>query len=183
MTQTLAPLNLTPLARALVYLFLDFDGVLHPFFPISDWPTADNQKFAFVPRLESVLREHPYVRVVITSSWRERRTMDDLRFVFSEDIQKLIIDKTPVLRDSELPRGRGARQMEVERWLKDNNLSDALWVAADDDDSLYLPGAPLVVCHDRIGDREVQELGLALTDPVGYAAAALARVKKPASGL
>lgn len=168
-------LKLTPLARAIVYLFLDFDGVLHPVFPMADWDTADNQLFAFVPRLESLLRAHPNVRVVISSSWRERRAMDVLREPFSEDIRERIIDKTPVLPAAERPHGRGVRQLEVERWLKHNGLSDALWVAVDDDDMLYLPGAPLVVAHDRIGDQEVRELCLALADPAGYAAARAAK--------
>lgn len=59
-------------------LFLDFDGVLHPFFPRRDRSDEENQLFGYLPRLEVVLREFPGWKVVITSSWRENRPWENV---------------------------------------------------------------------------------------------------------
>ena len=45
-----------------VYVFLDFDGVTHP------WSQAED--FRCLPVLEAVLRDYPETRVVISSDWR-----------------------------------------------------------------------------------------------------------------
>lgn len=49
-------------------LFLDFDGVLHPFFPRSDRTDEENQLFEYLSRLEKVLRDYPICRIVISRS-------------------------------------------------------------------------------------------------------------------
>jgi hypothetical protein len=162
-------LNHTPIAREQIYLFLDFDGVLHPLFPRADFTDAENQHFAFVPRLEQLLRAHPHVLVVISSTWRVRRDLDTLREPFSPDIRRRIVGKTPVLVDRSDGRERGHRQKEVERWLAEYAAPGAPWVALDDDDRLYREDAPLVVAHDRVGPRETRLLCMALADPIGYA--------------
>lgn len=45
-------------------LFLDFDGVLHPY------PCKPEQAFSAAPRLLAVLDDFPHVDVVVSSSWR-----------------------------------------------------------------------------------------------------------------
>lgn len=50
---------------------LDFDGVLHPFFPRPDRSDEENQLFSYLPRLEAVLQEFGDWQIVIASSWRD----------------------------------------------------------------------------------------------------------------
>jgi hypothetical protein len=50
-------------------LFLDFDGVLHPFFPKRELLDEENQLFSYLPRLERVLRDRDVDRHPNTSSW------------------------------------------------------------------------------------------------------------------
>ena len=74
-------------------LFLDFDGVLHP--EGEGHLPNDGTDFCFLPRLEELLREFPHVRIVISSSWRERLAYPTLLKPFSEDIRARIIGTTP----------------------------------------------------------------------------------------
>ena len=139
-----------------VILFLDFDGVLHPFFPRSDRSDEENQLFAYLPRLEKVLRDHPVCRIVISSSWRENRPWEMVIGAFSPDIVPRIIGATPVLRVKEPPYPSHPRLEEIARFLDANGHSNAQWVALDDDPGLYPPGcANLILCED--GFREAEE--------------------------
>ena len=73
-------------------LFLDFDGVLHP-------EQLGEDEFCRAPILWEVLRECVHVKVVISSSWREIYTLDELvEFVTrggGEDLANRIIGATP----------------------------------------------------------------------------------------
>lgn len=60
-------------------LFLDFDGVLHP------EHCHESKHFCCLPFLEGVLREIPDCELVITSTWRLHKPLDDLRSYFSSD--------------------------------------------------------------------------------------------------
>ena len=51
-------------------LMLDIDGVLHP---------GQSGTLIYLPLLETWLRAHPDVDVVISSNWRETHTLDELR--------------------------------------------------------------------------------------------------------
>lgn len=48
-------------AKEEMLLFLDFEGVLHPFSGLSDRPATASEPFVHLARLESVLRAHPHV--------------------------------------------------------------------------------------------------------------------------
>lgn len=140
-------------------LFLDFDGVLHPFARLPDRPATESEPFVYLARLESVLREHPHVCIVIASDWRKYDSLTELRRFFSEDVRFRIagvigIDPT----DHEL----GNRQRLVERYLADNGIQSAAWVALDDDAGNYLAGAPLVLCNDGFFEAEERALRVAL---------------------
>lgn len=139
-----------------IIVFLDIDGVLHPYAP---WPHDElvrAQYFRHLPRLEAVLRDFPEVRVVIASDWRLHHTLDALRRFFSEDIRERVCGTTATHR---LPgNGLGDRQRQVEQYLRDHDLTDVWWVAIDDTPTNYLPGAHLVLCKDLFGEREEGEL-------------------------
>lgn len=132
-------------------LFLDFDGVLHPD------PCVDvDLLFCHLPRLESVLRDFPVVQVVISSTWRATRTLDDLRAYFSPDIAVRIIGVTPNWRDlPDLLDTIGhtyVRQVEIEGWLRASGWSWEQWAAIDDKAYWFRPFLPnLVRCDSRFG--------------------------------
>lgn len=117
-------------------VFLDFDGVLH-----SD-PCYDNAKyFIFLPRLESVLREFTDVRIVISSTWREKHSLSELKKYFSPDIAELILGVTPRWQDiSEIVAVIGyQRHAEIEAWIRQSSVPWERWVAIDDKPYLFKP--------------------------------------------
>ncbi len=106
-------------------LFLDIDGVLHP-----DPPQPD-QRLRSLPRLVEILRDHPQVEVVISSLWREKLSLDQLRELFPTDLRERIIDVTPIAEriDGWLP---ARREGEILEWLEASGRSDEPWLAIDD---------------------------------------------------
>ena len=52
-------------------IFLDFDGVLHP-------RISPDKLFVHVDRLSHVLKDHPDVKIVVSSSWRASHTIKQL---------------------------------------------------------------------------------------------------------
>jgi hypothetical protein len=110
-------------------LFLDFDGVLHPEL------ASYEQLFCHVPRLEAVLRDFPEVEVVISSSWREHSTLDELRARFSPDIAARMVGMTPVLARE--TRSGPRREREILAWLQSSGRTDEKWLALDDTEWLF----------------------------------------------
>jgi hypothetical protein len=151
------------------WLFLDFDGVTHPYFPRADLTDAQNQYFSALPIIEAVLRRHPEVGVVIASSWRHVKPLPELIAVFSPDLHERIVGITP---DVPPPSGHGeegSRQKEVEAWLLANGQHGAPWVGVDDVIWLYEPGASVVRVPDLFSEKEAALLDAALTDPAEHA--------------
>lgn len=106
-------------------LFLDFDGVLHPY---------QSGSFIHLGKLEMILRNYPFVNVVISSSWRESSDMEYLRSQFSEDIRERVIDCTPVLGyEAAYPR-----EKEILGFVAKHEVTH--WIALDDDSSLFSNG-------------------------------------------
>lgn len=135
-------------------IFLDFDGVLHPqnpFIPLGELA------FCHLPRFENVVRDYPSIKIVISSTWRENRTLDQLRSLFSPDIAPRIIGATPITpyigryqssrREGEIMDWLAAAKRESEHWLA---LDDAAWQFAP-------PRNHLIVCQSHIGFNEVCE--------------------------
>ena len=152
-----------------VVLFLDFDGVLHHFFPVAGAPDADNRHFAFVPAFEAAVRACPCeVDIVIASTWRVKYPLEAMRAYFSPDIAARIIGITPRVGSG---MGPGGRLAEVRAWLEANGRQDDPWVAIDDFSEIYEgdPSVALVHCHDCFAEREAGLLLQAVCDPEGYA--------------
>ncbi len=61
-------------------LFLDFDGVLHPY-DVVDAVDANvrAERFCWLPLLTQTLAPHPAVRIVVTSDWRYFSDADRMR--------------------------------------------------------------------------------------------------------
>ncbi len=105
-------------------VFLDIDGVLHPLRPASVMVAP----FALLPQLDAWLRTHPAVEVVFSSSWRLEYPLDQLREMFSEDLQPRVVGATPDLGSF----GIGHRGREVQAWLAQSGAPARPWRAIDD---------------------------------------------------
>jgi hypothetical protein len=110
-------------------LFLDFDGVLHPMH--EHRPTPIEDCFCHLPLFESVLRESSGTRIVISSTWRLKFDLDQLRSHFSNDIAARIFDVTP-LYPLDAPPLVTQREWEIMQWLRMNAQADVRWAALDD---------------------------------------------------
>ncbi len=145
-------------------LFLDFDGVLHP-----DPCYDQGKQFCFLKRLECVLLEFPDVEIVISSTWRENRSIEMLRGFFIPEIQQRIVGVTPNWHDhEELFDVIGyRRQTEIEAWIRAYGKPWLNWVAIDDKGFLFRPFLPnLVQTRPETGFDEIaeQQLRIHLVD-------------------
>ena len=103
-------------------LFLDFDGVTH------SEPYAPEAAFTQLPLIESVVRERVHVAIVVSSSWRESRSLDELRDFFAPDIQPRVVGVTPDLWDPALAPAY-VRERECLAWLAANRPAGTRWLA------------------------------------------------------
>lgn len=116
-------------------IFLDFDGVLHP-------RISPDKLFVHVDRLSHVLKDHPDVKIVVSSSWRAAHAIKQLCH-FLGPLKSRVVDVTEQIRGA-------TRQAEVEAWLAEKE--DVSWVAIDDDPRLFQPDCDwLLVTHHKTG--------------------------------
>lgn len=119
-------------------LMLDFDGVLHP-----DSCPDSALLYGRLPLIEEILREVRSVKIVITRTWRERRSLDQLSKIFSPDIAPRVIGATPSWRNHpELAASIGPtyiRSIEIEAWLRSCGQPWLAWIALDDKPYLFRP--------------------------------------------
>jgi len=111
-------LNASASAGASAALFLDFDGVLHP----SHCSPGDF--LCHLPRLLEALGQ-ANVDIVICSSWRFQRSFEELRALFSPDIQRNIVGVTGAAFI-----GRHARWYEIQSYVKAHRITN--WRVLDD---------------------------------------------------
>lgn len=71
-------------------VFVDFDGVLHPY----GCPEAVH--FCRLELFEGWLRRRPQVDVVISSTWRETRSVAEWTLFFADDLKQRVIGVTPL---------------------------------------------------------------------------------------
>ena len=146
-------------------LFLDFDGVTHPQFPRDDLTDEENKDFSFAPRLEAVLRDFPDVKVVISSAWRQRHTLAQLRGFFAPDIAERIVGVTPVEQTNPAYKPfpvRGIRSREARAWLNETGQPNTKWIALEDNGWNWLATDPVILCDDGFHEAEEAALRAAL---------------------
>lgn len=111
-------------------LFLDFDGVLHPF-PMR----PSHKEFSAITPLWKILENLPELSVVISSTWRERYSFSELIALLSahggEGFSKRFVGVTPIL-ESTSDYVPGIRQREIEAWLANNVPENTPYVILDD---------------------------------------------------
>lgn len=150
-------------------IFLDIDGVLNHelYYRSDDYPKGDegiNWDILQISRksieLLNKLVEDTGAKVVISSSWRKNRTVDELKLLFNKcGFIGEIIDKTPVLffgnNDYKYSVPRGC---EIKAWLELNKdilnakIEDVRYVILDDDsDMLYWQRDKFLWCDPYCG--------------------------------
>lgn len=137
--------NLLPPALSLVYVFLDFDGVTHPWGEVED--------FRCMPVLETVLRDYPEVRIVISSDWRTIFSLTKLAARFSEDIRPRVVDISMTIFPKTANELYGLREKEARQWLAAKAPS-AEWLAVDDAPGNWPTRARLVLTDFKRGFTE-----------------------------
>lgn len=107
-----------------MYLFLDFDGVLHKEF------CTKEELFNKMYLLESLIYMVDDLKIVISSAWREKYELKYLLNIFPEKVRERIHGKTPIH-----PYGQYRRFREILLFLED--MADNNWIAIDDKSYLY----------------------------------------------
>ena len=126
--------NLTECLRGGQCLFLDFDGVLH---------RGNSGTLVHRPKLEALLRKHPKIVIVISSTWRSGG-LQYLKRLFSNDIADRVVGVTP---ERTGPFSRSKEIMEVVRLGRPKH-----WIAPDDDERQFSPGfQPLYLTDPEVG--------------------------------
>ncbi|MBK9152623.1 MAG: hypothetical protein IPM25_00050 [Chloracidobacterium sp.] len=142
-----------------VYIFIDFDGVLRR----SGSPLYRLER-ELVLNFSRLLNEFPNVQAVISSSWRDIQTLEQLKAYFPEEIRDRIVGATP--RSKQVSENQ--RYREILAFLKFHRKEDAVWFAVDDD-SLHFPeSAPVIVTNPANGldDMVLERLRRAILDAI-----------------
>ncbi len=131
-------------------LFLDFDGVLH---------RHNTGTFSKLPLLCTFLREHQSIVVVISSTWRNEFSLQELKEFFPVDLRARIVDTTPLDAHKgsaqALQLGR-ARSEEISQWLSTHTVQH--FAILDDEERLFTAHRSRLVVTDGaegIGERDL----------------------------
>lgn len=127
-----------------VAIFLDFDGVFHPLM-------GSTKHFCDLKNFETVMKEYSQILdidFIISSSWKNRYSIEEIKSFFSKEIAEKIIGFTV-----EKTTGDGSRYASAQEFMKNSNYD--YWLALDDDHYAWNRVENLVWCHDEVKDREV----------------------------
>lgn len=136
-----------------IYVFMDFDGVTHPWGGVED--------FRCLPLIEDVLRRHEEARIIISSDWRVLFAMPKLVARFSPDLRERVIGGSPHLVPKNGMELRGLREKEAMLWLAQHvsDVDAALWCAIDDAPGNWLTRERLVLTDFKTGFTE-EDVGI-----------------------
>ena len=142
------------------YLFLDFDGVLHPDrYSLSncdpDRVFRNNEIFSQAPILAALLTEYP-CQVIISSSWRFTHSLDEMKEKLPKGIAKNVAGVT-----GDAYVGPHPRYNEIKEYLMSHNKSFFSWRALDDAKLEFPNGCTdLILCDPNTGiaTKQIQEL-------------------------
>jgi hypothetical protein len=123
-------------------LFLDFDGVLHPDPPNTKW-----HLWCKAAELAAWLQAHEDVEVVVSSTWRLKSGINEIKNGLHSGLASRIVGATGV----ELSEPY-ARQVECEQWLRAHRPPWTKWAALDDRNWNFRPFEKrLVLCQRTTG--------------------------------
>jgi hypothetical protein len=115
------------------YLFLDFDGVLHPSL------CNDKDRFSKVNLLNQTFTSSS-CQIIISSSWRFQFALDQLKKILPVSISNLVVGVS-----GEALNGKYARYNEIKHWLKSKQKPFADWMAIDDAINEFPPDCPNLI--------------------------------------
>lgn len=134
-------------------IFLDIDGVLRTFKSDLEWskllnkPVFKDFERRFDPKAASIINEIAFYtnsKIVISSNWRIKLTLDKLRQIFRENgIYVDIVDKLDIL---------ASRGEEIRYWLDNNQTNN--YIIIDDDVSdieMYILKDRIIKVDSKIG--------------------------------
>jgi len=125
----------------MVFIFLDIDGVCHPL--PSHGRHFRNENMA---ALERAILGLP-VQIVITSTWRESKTLDEIKSYLG-DLGQYVLDVTPVINNL---IDTGIRHDEVELYWEKLGVDYVPWIAVDDMADYYRDDSPLILTDGLVG--------------------------------
>lgn len=131
------------------FLFIDFDGVLHP-------TTHGSVLFSNAHLLEGIFSKPQQCNIVISSSWRFHVDLEEIKLRLPDVIQPHIIGVT-----GNAYIGQYARYHEIVGYLYDRDKHFAEWKALDDSWIEFPEGCEnLIQCNPNTGitDQEVNLL-------------------------
>ena len=120
-------------------LFLDFDGVLHP-----DPPNAEIPLWARSEILQRWLDTHTEVGVVVSSTWRNTRTLVEIQSLLPKALASRVVGTTPKIVDESYER-----QVECESWMRLHRNPWDKWIALDDRSWNFRPFEKRLILTDR----------------------------------
>ena len=124
-------------------LFLDFDGVTHP------WPAGSNGLFTkgCLDSISKAISDFD-VDIVITSTWREKKTLPEMKENLG-GLGEKSIGVTPVIDD---PFMHHVRFYEIQLYLEQNKRINSQWIALDDTPAFFPKGLKnLLLIDSRTG--------------------------------
>lgn len=144
--------------KPVLLLFLDFDNVMH-------W-CGHELPMSRTEELARIVGAHPELDIVISSSWRESFTLDELKDLFPEEIAERIIGATPVIEpkmelneEGELvAQEHGLREEEIGQFLQEHHWEGVPWVALDDALDLFHNPENLILVQEGIGPETIAEV-------------------------
>ncbi len=127
------------------YIFMDFDGVTHPWGEVED--------FRCLPLIEAVIREFDEAKIVISSDWRMLFSLQKLVARFSEDIRPRVAGVTPHMLPKQGAELHGLRERESMLWLAQHepDITTAAWCAIDDAPGNWLSRSRLILTDFKRG--------------------------------
>jgi hypothetical protein len=130
------------------YVFLDFDGVLRT----NSCPKRELTRSNLIAFSKDVL-DIEDAKIVISSTWRDAYSLNELKTHLGEEIGALIVGVTP-----NAPYGiTFERQRECYAWLKCNAERPCLYLAVDDNPEFF-HDMPRVITNPAIGYQSGQLL-------------------------
>jgi len=103
-------------------LFLDFDGVLHPYPPTSTAPLWCRSNL-----LIDWLEKRLDIDVVVSSTWRLTRDLQQIQELLPQRLAARLIGCTGLVHEELF-----ARQLECEQWMREHREPWIHWLALDD---------------------------------------------------
>jgi hypothetical protein len=123
------------------FLFLDFDGVLHP------TTTKDSSELFSKSKLLKKTVEKSDCEIIISSSWRFHTSFDSLIQNLPTTLRKLV---TGVTGDPYI--GKYPRYNEIIQYLEKNNIVNVDWISLDDSFFEFPTNCQnLIICNPNIG--------------------------------